>query len=79
MEKPRFGWRYDKTSMNKLINENRKIWPDSKEGRPRKKTFLYELKSEFTGFSRLYGENIYTRDGTADVTIYLNLMCFEFS
>ncbi len=76
--KPRLGWRYDKTSMNKLINENRIIWPDSKEGRPRKKTFLYELKSEFTGFSSIIGENIYTRDGTADVNDLFEFKVFDF-
>jgi adenine-specific DNA-methyltransferase len=65
--KPHLGWRYDKNTMQRLIEEKRIIWPASKEGRPRKKTFLYELKGEFTGYSSIIAENVFTRDGTAEI------------
>lgn len=63
--KPKMGWRYDKNTMNKLIEENRIIWPDSPNGRPRKKTFLFEISEVLPGFSSIVGEQIFTRDGTS--------------
>lgn len=41
---PSKGWRYDKKSMKRLIEENRIIWSDSPDGRPRKKAFLPDIK-----------------------------------
>ena len=41
--RPNMGWRYDRNTMNKLIEEDRIIWPDSPDGRPRKKSFLSEI------------------------------------
>ncbi len=49
--RPPKGWRYEPASMNKLIAEGRIIWPSDATGRPRKKTYLKELKSQFTGLS----------------------------
>ena len=65
------GWRYDPRSMAAKITENRVLWPTSPEGRPRKKTFFNELKSDFTGFSSVVG---FTRDGTSDLNA-----CFGFT
>lgn len=62
--KPKMGWRYDKNTMNRLIEENRIIWPESPSGRPRKKTFLSEISDVQPGFSSVIGDNIFTRDGT---------------
>lgn len=76
--KPKMGWRYDKKTMSRLIEENRIIWPDSESGRPRKKTFLLELQNEFTGFSSFIGENIYTRNGTTEIENIMNFRAFDF-
>ena len=38
--KPTLGWRYDKNTMQKLIEDKRILWPESPEGRPRRKVFL---------------------------------------
>jgi len=64
--KPRMGWRYDRNTMDKLIKEKRILWPETKNGRPRRKVFLSELQDEYTGYSSIIGEEVYTRDGTAD-------------
>jgi len=58
------GWRYEPATMAKKIFDNRILWPSSPLGRPRKKTYLRELKSSFTGFSSVVG---YTRDGTSEL------------
>lgn len=65
-EKPLKGWRYDKNTMARLISENRIIWPNDQNGRPRKKQYLYELSTEYTGYSSIIGDKYYTRDGTKE-------------
>ena len=44
---PAKGWRYDRNTMKRLIEEKRIIWPDSPSGRPRKKSFLNEFARVF--------------------------------
>ena len=53
--------------MNKLIEEDRIIWSDSPDGRPRKKTFLSEISEVLPGFSSIVGDQIFTRDGTSQL------------
>ena len=76
--KPKMGWRYDKNTMNKLIEENRILWPDSPNGRPRKKTFLSEISEVLPGFSSIIGEQVFTRDGTSEVESIFNQRPFGF-
>lgn len=75
---PPMGWRYDRNTMARLISEDRVIWPASPDGRPRRKAFLSELDSEFTGFSTILGEGIFTRDGTADTLALFGERVFSF-
>lgn len=75
---PDMGWRYEPATMTKLITENRVLWPASPDGRPRRKAFLTELDSEYTGFSTIIGENIFTRDGTADILELFGTRVFDF-
>lgn len=75
---PPMGWRYDPTTMSRLIAEDRILWPTSPEGRPRRKVFLKELGSEFTGISTVLGEGIFTRDGTADTVRLFGERVFSF-
>jgi adenine-specific DNA-methyltransferase len=77
--KPKMGWRYDINTMEKLIAENRIIWPKSSNGRPRKKQFLCELQDSVTGYSSIIGENIFTRDGTNDIQKIFDVRNFEFT
>ncbi|HVP96756.1 site-specific DNA-methyltransferase [Methanoregula sp.] len=62
--KPPMGWRYDKNTMAKLIQEKRIIWPPSPDGRPRRKSFLSELKAQYTGYSSIIAPNVFTTTGT---------------
>ncbi len=50
-----------------FMKEKRIIWPSSPEGRPRRKVFLLELKGQFTGYSSLIAQNIYTTHGTNQI------------
>ncbi len=76
--KPKMGWRYDKNTMAKLIDEDRIIWPDSPEGRPRRKVFLDELTDKLPGFSSLIGVDIFTRNGTVETEELMGGRLFEF-
>ena len=75
---PDMGWRYDPTTMARLISEDRILWPQSNNGRPRRKAFLKELESEYTGFSTIVGEGIFTRNGTADISAVFGERIFSF-
>lgn len=65
---PAKGWRYDKNTMKRLIEERRIIWPDNPNGRPRKKSFLSELSDNLPGFSSIIEDGIYTNTATKEVT-----------
>ncbi len=64
--KPKLGWRFDKNRMQLLMSENRILWPSDPKGRPRQKVFLNELKTEFTGFSSVINEKIFTYHGSKE-------------
>ena len=76
--KPNMGWRYDKNTMNKLIEEDRIIWPETPDGRPRKKSFLSEISAVLPGFSSIVGENIYTHNATKEVEKMFGNRYFDF-
>lgn len=75
---PDMGWRYDKKTMGRLVAEDRILWPQAPDGRPRRKAFISELESEFTGFSTVIGEALFTRDGTADIDSLFETRIFNF-
>ena len=63
---PAKGWRYDRSSMARLIDEKWILWPLTPQGRPRKKQLLAEPDSPYTGFSSIVGEGCFTRFGTKE-------------
>ena len=75
---PDMGWRYEPKTMSRLIAEDRILRPANPNGRPRRKAFLSELGSEFTGFSSIIGAGIFTRDGTADIDTLFESRVFSF-
>lgn len=77
-EKPEMGWRYDKSTMNKLIKENKILWPDNPEGRPRRKKFFSELQEKYVGFSSVIAEDIYTRDGSKEIEELFGAKVMDF-
>lgn len=46
---PPLGWRYDRSHMKQLIENNEVIWPADPNGRPRRKKFVKDLQSNYTG------------------------------
>jgi site-specific DNA-methyltransferase (adenine-specific)/adenine-specific DNA-methyltransferase len=63
--------------MAQKIREDRIIWPKSPSGRPRHKKFMFELDSEFTGFSSLI-ECGNTNEGTEEVADIMGSQPFIF-
>ncbi len=76
--KPNMGWRYDSTTMARLIDEKRILWPAEPSGRPRRKSFLNELGAKFTGFSSIVGSDVYTKDGTQEVEQIFGRRVFDY-
>ena len=76
--KPLMGWRYDRHTMRRLVDEDRIIFPDTPEGRPRRKVFLSDVKEVRPGFSSVVGTDIYTRNGTADIVSVFGSRAFDF-
>lgn len=64
--------------MNRLIKDDKIIWPSSPEGRPRRKKFLSELTSDLAGFSSIIGDGIYTRNGSLEIRKLFNGQMFDF-
>lgn len=76
--RPKMGWRYDKKTMSRLIEEGRIIWPKDENGRPRKKTYLSELTGNAPGFTSLVGDGVYTRTGTLEIDSLFEQRIFNF-
>jgi adenine-specific DNA-methyltransferase len=62
---PPRGWRYEPSTMKRLMAEDKILWPGSKDGRPREKQFLNELP-KYTNASSVLDLDIYTRNGTME-------------
>ena len=75
---PEKGWRYDRNTMNRLIQEGRIIWPDNPDGRPRKKSFLNELSDNLPGFSSVFSTGVYTNTATKEIGGLFNKYLFDF-
>lgn len=76
--KPLMGWRYDRNTMKRLVDEDRIIFPETPKGRPRRKVFLSDVKEVRPGFSSIVGDNIYTRNGTSDIVSIFGERVFDF-
>ncbi len=75
---PEKGWRYNRESMNALVAEGKIIWPSNPDGRPRRKKFISELQSQFTGASSLLLEVPTTSVGTQEVREIFGADIFDF-
>ena len=75
---PSRGWRFNQERMADLIAEDRILWPERPEGRPRVKVFLKSLRNRFTGFSSIVGDDIFTRSGTREIEEIFSSRVFEF-
>ena len=75
---PAKGWRYDRNTMAKLIEEGRILWPDTPDGRPRKKAFLNELSDNLPGYSSVFAGGVYTNTATKEITTLFDGHWFDF-
>ena len=76
--KPKMGWRYDKKTMQRLIDENRILWPSNAKGRPRRKVFLSEISDKNPGFSSFIGDGVFTHHGTKEIEKLFSIRMFDF-
>lgn len=76
--RPEMGWRYDRHTMTRLIDENKIIWPNNVNGRPRRKVFLNDLDENLPGFSSIIGNGIFTRTGTIEIEELFHDRIFDF-
>lgn len=74
---PPKGWRFEKSTMSKRIEENRVLWPSSKDGRPRQKLFLDEMDSIYKNISSVI-QSVSTSDGTREINALLGDGVFDF-
>jgi Adenine specific DNA methylase Mod len=75
---PPLGWRYDRKHMMELIENNEVIWPSNPEGRPRRKKFVKDLQSTFTGFSTILS-TVFNTQGTRELkTLFEGEDYFDF-
>lgn len=77
---PNRGWSKSKETINKMIAEQRILWPSSPKGRPREKKFVKDLLSNYTGFSSVLDNNDtgFTTDGTRALMKVLDYKAFSF-
>ncbi|MBU0474133.1 MAG: site-specific DNA-methyltransferase [Bacteroidetes bacterium] len=66
MPSPENGWRFQKSTLAKLISEDRVIWPKNSDSKPRFKRYLNELNNDYTGFSSVL-QTVYTTQGTREL------------
>lgn len=74
---PQKGWRYERSTMTQKIDEGRILFPSSRDGRPRHKLFLNEMRSLYKNMSSVITE-FSTADGTKDVNGLLGSGVFSF-
>jgi len=63
---PENGWRFQRSTIEKLIGEDRIIWPANPRSKPRFKRYLQERSNEYTGFSSIL-ETAFTVEGTREL------------
>lgn len=61
---PRRGWRFEPSTMDRLIRDGRVLWPKKDSGRPRQKVFITEMTAR-TNVSSVIGLPIFTRTGSS--------------
>ena len=75
---PPTGWRYEPKRMKDLIKNNEVLFPSKPDGRPRRKKFLNDLESDFTGFSTML-DTVFNTQGTRELrTLFEEKEYFDF-
>lgn len=63
---PPTGWRYEPKRMAELIANGEVLFPKDSTGRPRRKKFLKDVESQYTGLSSIL-ETVYSAQGTREL------------
>lgn len=63
---PTTGWRYERSRMAELIANEEVLFPKDVTGRPRRKKFLKDVESDFTGFSSIF-DTVFSTQGTREL------------
>ncbi len=63
---PATGWRYEPKRMAELIEHKEILFPNDNTKRPRRKKFLKDVESEFTGLSSIL-DTVYSTQGTREL------------
>lgn len=71
------GWRYERKTMNARVAEGCILFPRKKDGRPREKVFLLELKTTFPGLPSII-DHTFTADGTKEIRKIFGEPIFQF-
>jgi adenine-specific DNA-methyltransferase len=71
------GWRFEPSTMERKIAEGRVMFPADRQGRPRHKLFLNEMRSLFKSISSVIDAGS-TADGTREVNALLGPGVFNF-
>lgn len=74
---PESGWRFQKSTMQRLIDEQRILWPKNPESKPRFKRYRYELINDFTGFSSVL-DTVFTTQGTRELRSIMGMETLKF-
>ena len=74
---PPKGWRYERATMAKKIEEGRILFPSDASGRPRHKLFMNDMKSQYKNLSSVITA-ANTSDGTREVNEILGSGVFSF-
>jgi adenine-specific DNA-methyltransferase len=77
---PKRGWSKAKSTIQKMIEEERVLFPKTPTGRPREKKFLMDLCKTITGFSTWLDSKVvgFTTNGTREVTSLMEEKLFDF-
>lgn len=74
---PENGWRFQPSTMERLISERRVLFPKNGTSKPRFKRYLSELTNDFTGFSSVL-ETVFTAQGTKELRELMGCEALKF-
>jgi len=74
---PANGWRFQRSTIDKMIEDSRIIWPKNDNSKPRFKRYLNEINSRFTGFSSILKVD-YTMAGTKELRTLMGMETVKF-
>jgi type III restriction enzyme/adenine-specific DNA-methyltransferase len=63
---PKTGWRYEPSRMEEFIESGEVLFPANPEGRPRRKKYLKDVESKYTGLSSILN-TVYSTQGTREI------------